>query len=120
MKTIKINNIISMTFQILTFITIIIFFVINQLTSVVVFASDIQSSVFVTGTKKMLEDATNALTILSLIITILVVVYCLIRRVAADEMDYKIWTTRMKRAIICCIFVICMSIIVKIVSIYYN
>lgn len=105
-------------FSISAFITALTFFI--SMLSQNVFASSLQSSKFVTGTVKMLEDATNVLIVLAPVLTIFVVGYCFIRKSAADEMDYKKWATRITTAIVCCIGVVSASIIVKVVMDYYK
>lgn len=120
-KKISMKNIVNISenavFAIYAFITTLL---ISMFTSQNVFAGSLESSKFVTGTVKMLEDATNVLIILAPVLTIFVVGYCFIRKGAADEMDHKKWATRITTAIVCCIGVVSASIIVKVIMDYYK
>ena len=51
------------------------------------FAVDVGDSVLATGTRKLVEDMTKWLMILAPTVTVLFVVYYLIRKSASDEMD---------------------------------
>jgi hypothetical protein len=63
------------------------------------YASSIQDNVFFTGSMKMLEDAGKALAIISPILGGVMIGYFYLRRGAADEMDQKKWSNRIKMAI---------------------
>lgn len=85
-----------------------------------VFADDIASSKAVTGTKKLIADATAAAAGLALISTVLIVVVCFIRKGAADEMDQKKWHTRIIIAIVCGVCATLSSALVSMVFSYYQ
>ena len=61
----------------------------------------LEGSILVTGTKKLISDATGILTVNAVIITGLLVLIFLIARGAADEQDKKPWDKRIKSALVC-------------------
>jgi heme/copper-type cytochrome/quinol oxidase subunit 2 len=86
-----------------------------------VFAADpIQSSTIYTGTKKLINDATTAAMIISPILTILLVIYFLIRKSAADEMDQKKWHNRIMIAVVCGIGVVVAAATINMLNGYYQ
>lgn len=84
------------------------------------FASGIEGTTLVTGTKKLMVDLTNWLLIIALTLTILLVGYYLLRKSASDEMDAKRWDSRIKVAIICCVGVVAMSGLINVIMNYYK
>jgi len=86
----------------------------------VAFADDVGSSVLATGTKALVSDLTIWLMILAPTVTVLLVVYYLIRKSASDEMDSKKWNSRITVALISCIGAVLASVIVNLLIGYYQ
>ena len=84
------------------------------------FAADVGSSVLATGTKALVSDLTTWLMILAPTVTVLLVVYYLIRKSASDEMDSKKWNSRITVALISCIGAVLASAIVSLLIGYYQ
>ena len=80
----------------------------------------IQGTTLVTGTQKLLTDLTNWLMVLVPIVAVVLIVYFLIRKSAADEMDGKRWDNRIKTVIICCIGAIIASGLINVLIGYYQ
>lgn len=85
-----------------------------------VFADSIQNTSLATGTQQLIEDITSWLTGIGAIVTILMVVYCLIRRNMADEMDHKKWQTRMTVSLVSGIGVVVASTVINALVSYYQ
>jgi hypothetical protein len=83
-------------------------------------AADIGSSKLATGTEKLINDVTSWLLVVAPLVTVVAVIYYLIRKTVADEMDTKKWNTRISTAIICCIGVVVASVIIKLIVSYYQ
>jgi len=83
-------------------------------------ASDIGSSKLATGTEKLVKDVTSWLLIVAPLVTVVAVVYYLIRKTVSDEIDHKKWNTRISTAIICCIGVVAASLIINLIVSYYQ
>jgi len=83
-------------------------------------AVDVGDSVLATGTKKLVEDLTKWLMILAPTVTVLLVVYYLIRKSASDEMDSKKWNSRITVALVSCIGAVLASVIVNLLVGYYQ
>jgi hypothetical protein len=86
----------------------------------VALAADVGSSLLATGTKKLVADLTTWLMILAPTVTVLMVVYYLIRKSASDEMDAKRWNTRITVALVSCIGAVLASVIVNLLIGYYQ
>lgn len=84
------------------------------------YAQGIQDTKLVTGTKKLFEDATVALMILSPIAGVVLIIYFLIRKSGADEVDQKKWNTRINIVIICVIGVVLTSTLINVLMSYYQ
>jgi len=84
------------------------------------FAADIGSSKLATGTEKLIKDVTSWLLIVAPLVTVVAVVYYLIRKTVSDEIDHKKWNTRISTAIICCIGVVAASLIINLIVSYYQ
>ena len=54
-----------------------------------VFAADIGSSQLATGTEKLIKDITSWLLIVAPLVTVVAVIYYLIRKTVSDEIDHK-------------------------------
>ena len=80
----------------------------------------INNTTLVTGTQNLITDLTNWALVVTPILTALLVVYYLIRKSAADEMDGKRWDSRVRIALICCIGVVIASGLINVIIGYYQ
>jgi hypothetical protein len=83
-------------------------------------AGDIGSSKLATGTEALIGDVTSWLLIIAPFVTVVAVIYYLIRKTVSDEIDHKKWGTRITTAIICCIGVVAASVIIQLIISYYQ
>lgn len=88
--------------------------------STTAYASGIQGSQIVTGTEKLIGDATTWLMVLAPVVAGLLIIYFCIRRSAADEMDQKKWNNRIVVAIVSCIGAVLGSATLNIIIGYYQ
>ena len=84
------------------------------------FASGINTSKLATGTEALISDLTTWLMIIAPVVTVLLVVYYLIRKSAADEMDSKKWNSRIVVSLVSCIGAVLASVIVNLLIGYYQ
>ena len=66
----------------------------------IVLAGDVGSSKLATGTQALISDLTTWLMILAPVVTVLLVIYYLIRKSASDEMESKKWNSRIVVALV--------------------
>lgn len=85
-----------------------------------VLADGIQNTTLATGTRQLIEDVTSWMTGIGAVVTILMVVYCLIRRNMADEMDHKKWQQRMTVSLVSGIGVIAATSVINVLVSYYQ
>lgn len=104
----KITNTVKTTF-------IIILFTVNR-----VCADGIQNTALATGTRQLIEDVTSWMVGIGVVVTVLMVVYCLIRRNMADEMDHKKWQQRMIVSLVSGIGVIAATSVINVLVSYYQ
>jgi len=90
------------------------------LTAQPVYAGAIGSSKLATGTEQLVKDATTWLLVIAPLVTVIAVIYYLIRKTISDEMDHKKWNSRISTAIICCIGVVAASLIINVIVGYYK
>lgn len=83
-------------------------------------ADGITGSKIDTGLRGLISDATKWLMIIAVPVTGLFVIYYLIRRASADEMDHKKWTGRITSALICFVVVELASTIISILQGYFG
>lgn len=83
-------------------------------------ASDFTDSKLATGTEALISDLTKWLMILAPIVTVLLVIYYLIRKSAADEMESKKWNNRIVVSLVCCVGAVLASAIVNLLVGYYR
>lgn len=95
-------------------------FIIMMCTVQSVYADGIQNTPLATGTRRLIEDITSWLTGIGAVVTILMVVYCLVRRNMADEMDHKKWQTRMTVSIISGVGIVAASAVINALVSYYQ
>lgn len=84
------------------------------------FAGSIESTTLATGTQQLISDITSWLTGIGAILTVLMVVYCLVRRNMADEMDHKKWQQRMTVSLVSGIGVVVASSVINVLVSYYQ
>ena len=83
-------------------------------------ADDISSSKLATGTQNLIKDVTSWLLVVAPLVTVVAIIYYLIRKTVADEMDAKKWNSRISTAVICCIGVVIASITINLIVSYYQ
>lgn len=81
---------------------------------------NIGSSKLATGTEQLIKDATSWLLIVAPLVTVVAVIYYLIRKTVSDEIDHKKWNSRISAAIICCIGVVAASLMINLIVGYYR
>ncbi len=101
-------------------LTAVTLFMWAALCSTPAFASGIGGSKLATGTEKLINDVTSWLLIVAPLVTVVAVIYYLIRKTVSDEIDHKKWNTRISTAVICCIGVVVASVIIKVIVGYYQ
>lgn len=80
----------------------------------------ISQSNLATGTLELIGDTTTWLVIAAPVVTILLVIYFLIRRAASDEMDQKTWNKRITVAIVSCIMAVLAAGLINVIIGYYR
>ncbi len=95
-------------------------FIVTVFIRTTAFATDFGNSKLATGTEALINDVTKWLMVISPIATVLFVVYFLIRKSAADEMDAKKWNNRIVVALVCCVGAVLASAIVNLLVGYYK
>jgi len=90
------------------------------MTPLTAFAADIGTSKLATGTEKLIKDVTSWLMIVAPLVTVVAIIYYLIRKTVSDEIDHKKWNTRISTAIICCIGVVVAALIINLIVSYYQ
>jgi len=90
------------------------------LTQITVYASSIGESKLATGTENLIKDATSWLLIVAPLVTVVAIIYYLIRKTMSDEIDHKKWNSRITTAIICCIGVVAASLTINLIVSYYQ
>ncbi len=81
---------------------------------------DLATSKLVTGTKKLINDASMTGMILAPFIAVGLIVYFFIRKGAADEMDQKKWSSRIWVTLFCLVGVELAGVIIGLITRYYN
>lgn len=81
---------------------------------------NIQSSVFFTGSMKLLEDAGLAIALISPLLGGVMGAYCFFRKTHADEMDYKKWSDRLKTVLASGVGGALAGTLMKVVGSYYG
>jgi len=80
---------------------------------------DINSSILVTGTIKLLNDLITALTGISILIATIMGIYYLIRKSSCEEQESKMLTRRLFVTIACCVLVTIIKVLIQVVTSYY-
>jgi hypothetical protein len=84
------------------------------------YAGAIAGSKLATGTEQLVKDTTSWLLVIAPLVTVIAVIYYLIRKTISDEMDHKKWNSRISTAIICCIGVVAASLLINVIVGYYQ
>lgn len=94
---------------------------ISAITAVNAFAEgNIEGSIAITGTKKLIDDATGAALVIAPVVGGALTVYFLIRRSAADEMDQKKWNNRIVTAVVSTIGALVAVSLLNVIVSYYS
>lgn len=80
----------------------------------------VMGSTFYTGTAKMINDVSTALTVLCPIAAAVFAAFFFIRRGMADEQDGKMWSRRIMVAVICGVGGTLTTALIAVVSGYYK
>ena len=80
----------------------------------------IAQSTLVTGTQNLLNDITTVLLVLVPVVGAICVIAFSLMRSHADEQDKKMWTGRIKTAIVSTIIAFCASGMVNLIVSYYG
>jgi len=83
-------------------------------------SGSIGSSKLATGTENLVKDVTSWLLVIAPLVTVVAVIYYLIRKTVSDEIDHKKWNSRISTAIICCIGVVAAALIINLIVGYYQ
>jgi hypothetical protein len=83
-------------------------------------AGDFENSKIAAGLKKLIEDVSKWLLIIAPIATALFVIYYLIRKGMADEMEHKKWNSRIVTAVICGIGAVIASVTITMLTAYFQ
>lgn len=91
-------------------------------TQISVFADgDLESSIFATGTKALLNDLTRYLIILAPIVGGAAIAYFAIRKaMCEDEMDHKKWDKAIKITILSVVIAVTAGALIKVITGYYT
>lgn len=81
---------------------------------------DINNSILVTGTINILNDVITSLTAISLLITIIMSIYCLVRKSSCEEQEGKMLTKRLIVTISCSVLITLVKVIIQVVTSYYT
>ena len=85
-----------------------------------VFAAGISGSKIATGTTKLISDATSWLLVLAPSVSVLLIIYYLIRKGMSDEMEHKKWNSRIVVTIVSCIGAVVASVLINVLVGYYQ
>lgn len=82
--------------------------------------ADIAGSKIATGTVKLVSDATSWLLVIAPSVSVLLIIYYLIRKGMSDEMEHKKWNSRIVVTIVSCISAVVASVLINVLVGYYN
>ena len=77
---------------------------------------DINSSILVTGTIRMLNDIITALTGISILVATIMGIWYLVKKSSCDEHEGK----RLLVAIACCVMITLIKVIIQVITSYYT
>ena len=72
-----------------------------------------------TGTKKLVQDATVAIQAIGALVCVLFAIYFLARKAGADEQDQKIWKNRLTISIVSAVGIVTIAGIIGTIVSYY-
>lgn len=81
---------------------------------------DINNSILVTGTIKLLNDVITALTVISFLIAIITVIIYFAKKSYCDQQEGKMYTRRAVIAIGCYVLILLIKIIIQTITSYYT
>lgn len=81
---------------------------------------NINSSILVTGTVNLLNDVITALTTISYLITVIMAIYCLVRKLMSEEQEGKMHTRKLIITISCSILITLIKVIIQMITSYYT
>lgn len=84
------------------------------------FASGLEDSIAVTGTKKLLNDFASVLLVVAPLVGVVCITYFAVRHGAADEMDQKKWKQRIAVAVVSVIVAVLASTLISTLVGYYQ
>ena len=73
----------------------------------------------VTGTKKLVQDATVAIQAIGTLVCVLFAIYFFVRKAGADEQDQKIWKNRITISIVSAVGIVTVAGIIGTIVSYY-
>ena len=82
--------------------------------------ADIAGSKIATGTAKLVSDAASWLLVIAPSVSVLLIIYYLIRKGMSDEMEHKKWNSRIVVTIVSCIGAVVASVLINVLVGYYN
>lgn len=85
-----------------------------------VYADSISGSKIATGTTKLISDATSWLLVIAPAVSVLLIIYYLIRKGMSDEMEHKKWNSRIVVTIVSCIGAVVASVLINVLVSYYQ
>lgn len=88
--------------------------------SIKAYAVGISNSKIATGTQKLISDATSWLLVIAPTVTVLLIIYYLIRKGMSDEMEHKKWNSRIMVAIVSCVGAVVASVLINVLVSYYQ
>ena len=80
---------------------------------------DINSSVLVVGTMNLLNDIITALTGVSILITIIMAIYYLIKKATSEGPEGSMMTKKLIVAIACSVLITIIKVIIQVITNYY-
>ena len=83
-------------------------------------SADIAGSKIATGTVKLVSDATSWLLVIAPSVSVLLIIYYLIRKGMSDEMEHRKWNSRIVVTIISCIGAVVASVLINVLVGYYQ
>ncbi len=83
-------------------------------------SADIAGSKIATGTVKLVADATSWLLVIAPSVSVLLIIYYLIRKGMSDEMEHKKWNSRIVVTIVSCIGAVVASVLINVLVGYYQ
>lgn len=81
---------------------------------------DLNSSILVTGTIRLLNDLITALTGISILIATVMGIYYLAKKSSCDEQEGKFLTRRLFVAIGCCVLITIIKVLIQVITSYYT